>query len=45
MLPSGIDWVTGPLPRNANGKIDRAALQREWLARQPSPSSHEPPET
>jgi acyl-CoA ligase (AMP-forming) (exosortase A-associated) len=44
MLPSGIDWVTGPLPRNANGKIDRAALKRDWLARQPSPAPLQPPE-
>ena len=33
MLPAGIDWVAGPLPRNANGKIDRATLARDWLAR------------
>jgi acyl-CoA ligase (AMP-forming) (exosortase A-associated) len=42
MLPSGIEWVTGPLPRNANGKIDRATLQRDWLARQAQPTPLEP---
>ena len=36
MLPAGIDWVAGPLPRNANGKIDRAALAQDWLARHSS---------
>ena len=36
MLPTGIDWVTGPLPRNANGKMDRATLARDWLARHAS---------
>ena len=40
MLPTGIDWVAGPLPRNANGKIDRAALKRDWLARQTSTPPH-----
>ena len=45
MLPSGIDWVAGPLPRNANGKIDRSALQRDWLARQSNPAPLLPPET
>jgi len=44
MLPSGIDWVTGPLPRNANGKIDRATLKRDWLARQPSTPPLQPSE-
>ncbi|MBK1682285.1 acyl-CoA ligase (AMP-forming), exosortase A system-associated [Rhodoferax fermentans] len=43
MLPSGIDWVAGPLPRNANGKIDRTAIKRDWLARQPTPL--QPPQT
>ncbi|OQW87847.1 MAG: acyl-CoA ligase (AMP-forming), exosortase A system-associated [Rhodoferax ferrireducens] len=32
MLPAGIEWVNGPLPRNANGKIDRATLACDWLA-------------
>lgn len=36
MLPADIDWVTGPLPRNANGKMDRATLARDWLARHAS---------
>ena len=36
MVPSGIEWAAGALPRNANGKIDRAALKRDWLARQTS---------
>jgi acyl-CoA ligase (AMP-forming) (exosortase A-associated) len=40
MLPTGIDWVAGPLPRNANGKIDRAALKRDWLARQTNTPPH-----
>lgn len=44
MLPSGIDWVTGPLPRNANGKIDRVTLKRDWLARQPSTPPLQPSE-
>ncbi len=29
MLPQLIDWVDAPLPRNANGKIDRKALAAE----------------
>lgn len=33
MVPAGIDWVTGPLPRNPNGKIDRPLLAREWATR------------
>ncbi|WP_180126307.1 acyl-CoA ligase (AMP-forming), exosortase A system-associated [Rhodoferax sp. BLA1] len=45
MLPSGIDWVAGPLPRNANGKIDRSALKRDWQARQSNPAPLLPPET
>jgi len=44
MLPSGIEWVAGPLPRNANGKMDRAALQRDWLARRAQPTPFEPSE-
>ncbi len=35
MVPAGIDWLEGPLPRNPNGKIDRALLLREWLSRHP----------
>lgn len=34
MVPSGIEAVAGPLPRNPNGKIDRKKLSTEWLARQ-----------
>ena len=34
MLPAAIEWVAEPLPRNANGKIDRALLARDWLQRQ-----------
>jgi acyl-coenzyme A synthetase/AMP-(fatty) acid ligase len=33
MVPAGIEVVPGPLPRNANGKIDRKLLSTEWLAR------------
>lgn len=33
MVPAGIEWLDGPLPRNPNGKIDRALLLREWLGR------------
>ena len=33
MVPAGIEVVAGPLPRNANGKIDRKLLSTEWLAR------------
>ena len=29
MQPSHIAW-TNALPRNANGKLDRAALRRNW---------------
>jgi acyl-CoA ligase (AMP-forming) (exosortase A-associated) len=30
MVPSGIEAVAGPLPRNPNGKIDRKALAAAW---------------
>jgi len=33
MVPAGIELVTGPLPRNPNGKIDRKLLATDWLAR------------
>jgi acyl-coenzyme A synthetase/AMP-(fatty) acid ligase len=33
MVPAGIELVSGPLPRNPNGKIDRKLLATEWLAR------------
>ena len=33
MVPAGIEIVTGPLPRNPNGKIDRKLLSTDWLAR------------
>ncbi|HRH86370.1 MAG TPA: acyl-CoA ligase (AMP-forming), exosortase A system-associated, partial [Rubrivivax sp.] len=26
MVPAGVEWVSGPLPRNPNGKIDRKEL-------------------
>jgi acyl-CoA ligase (AMP-forming) (exosortase A-associated) len=35
MVPSGIEFVAGPLPRNPNGKIDRKTLSADWLARHP----------
>ena len=33
MVPAGIAFVDGPLPRNPNGKIDRKTLSTEWIAR------------
>ena len=33
MVPAGIEIVTGPLPRNPNGKIDRKRLSIEWVER------------
>ena len=33
MVPAGIEFVEGPLPRNPNGKIDRKLLSTEWVAR------------
>jgi acyl-CoA ligase (AMP-forming) (exosortase A-associated) len=33
MVPTGIELVIGPLPRNPNGKIDRKLLATDWLAR------------
>ncbi len=33
MVPAGIELVSGPLPRNPNGKIDRKLLATEWLSR------------
>ncbi|MBK6388237.1 MAG: acyl-CoA ligase (AMP-forming), exosortase A system-associated [Rhodoferax sp.] len=33
MVPAGIEFVAGPLPRNPNGKIDRKLLSTEWLER------------
>lgn len=35
MVPTGIELVPGPLPRNPNGKIDRKRLATDWLARHP----------
>jgi len=32
MVPSSIEVVTGPLPRNPNGKIDRKQLAADWTA-------------
>lgn len=36
MVPSSIEMVTGPLPRNPNGKIDRKQLSADWGARNDS---------
>ncbi|MDD2881466.1 MAG: acyl-CoA ligase (AMP-forming), exosortase A system-associated [Rhodoferax sp.] len=36
MVPTGIELVAGPLPRNPNGKIDRKLLATDWLARHDS---------
>jgi acyl-CoA ligase (AMP-forming) (exosortase A-associated) len=33
MVPAGIEFVEGPLPRNPNGKIDRKLLSTDWLQR------------
>ena len=33
MVPAGIEFVAGPLPRNPNGKIDRKLLASNWVAR------------
>lgn len=33
MVPSGIEVLEGPLPRNPNGKIDRKRLSTEWHER------------
>jgi acyl-CoA ligase (AMP-forming) (exosortase A-associated) len=33
MVPAGIEFVSGPLPRNPNGKIDRKLLASTWVAR------------
>ncbi len=35
MIPAGIDVRTQPLPRNANGKIDRKVLVAGWLQKRP----------
>ena len=32
MVPAGIEFRAGPLPRNPNGKIDRKTLSSEWIA-------------
>jgi hypothetical protein len=32
MLPGHVEVRAGPLPRNANGKIDRKTLSTEFLA-------------
>ncbi len=34
MVPAGITIITGPLPRNPNGKIDRKLLATDWAERQ-----------
>ncbi|MEK8053353.1 acyl-CoA ligase (AMP-forming), exosortase A system-associated [Ideonella sp. DXS22W] len=33
MVPHGVEVVSGPLPRNPNGKIDRKALSTQWSER------------
>ncbi len=33
MVPAGIEFVAGPLPRNPNGKIDRKTLSTNWAER------------
>jgi len=33
MVPAGVEVVTGPLPRNPNGKIDRKLLSTQWAER------------
>lgn len=33
MVPSGVEPMAGPLPRNPNGKIDRKLLSTAWLDR------------
>ena len=45
MLPAAIEWVEEPLPRNANGKIDRALLAQAWLEHQRHALSPPPPAT
>ncbi|WP_157264888.1 acyl-CoA ligase (AMP-forming), exosortase A system-associated [Azohydromonas aeria] len=37
MVPAGVEAALGPLPRNANGKIDRKALSTAWAQRRPQP--------
>lgn len=34
MVPSGVEAMAGPLPRNPNGKIDRKTLATGWVERQ-----------
>lgn len=34
MVPHGVQVMTGPLPRNPNGKIDRKLLATQWLEQQ-----------
>jgi acyl-CoA ligase (AMP-forming) (exosortase A-associated) len=36
MVPAGIEFVDGPLPRNPNGKIDRRLLSTQWVERHAS---------
>ena len=33
MVPTGVEPMSGPLPRNPNGKIDRKLLATAWLER------------
>jgi acyl-CoA synthetase (AMP-forming)/AMP-acid ligase II len=30
MVPAAVQWVQGPMPRNPNGKLDRALLISQW---------------
>jgi acyl-coenzyme A synthetase/AMP-(fatty) acid ligase len=39
MVPTGIELVIGPLPRNPNGKIDRKLLATDWPATQHKPQA------
>jgi acyl-CoA ligase (AMP-forming) (exosortase A-associated) len=34
MVPAGVTAMSGPLPRNPNGKIDRKLLATQWAERQ-----------
>jgi acyl-coenzyme A synthetase/AMP-(fatty) acid ligase len=37
MVPAGIEWAIGPLPRNPNGKIDRKLLATAWIEERKAP--------
>jgi hypothetical protein len=38
MVPSALQILQAPLPRNPNGKIDRKAIAAQWL-RETGPSA------